>query len=328
MEGGQTMRAIVVHDVGGAEKLLYEETPVPTPGHRDLLVEVAAAGLNYIDTYHRGGLYPLSTPFTPGLEGAGTVIDVGADVSRFSPGDRVVWTVVLGSYAEKHVVPEDKALDVPEGVSSKDAAAVILQGITAQYLVTSTYLVESGDICLIHAGAGGVGLLLTQMVKELDGVVITTVGAEAKAGLSREAGADTVINYKSTDFAEEVVSQYGERPLAVVYDGVGASTFHRGLELLRPRGTMVTFGNASGAPDPVSPLDLMRHGSLYVTRPTLMDYTATPAELAWRAGDVLSRVESGRLSVRIGAEFPLADAEAAHIALEARQTTGKVLLIP
>lgn len=289
---------------------------------------VRSAGLNYIDTYHRRGLYPMTTPFTPGLEGAGEIVGVGSEVSGLAPGDRIAWTGVLGSYAEQHVIPMDKAVAIPQGVSDKQAAAVMLQGITAQYLVTSTYPLQHGDRCLIHAGAGGVGLLLTQMAKQAGAEVVSTVGAEEKVALSKSAGADLVINYNVDDFKSVIESRYGEHAIDVVYDGVGAATFGDGLDVLRPRGMMVTFGNASGPPDPVSPLDLMRKGSLFLTRPTLGDYTATPEELASRAADVLERVGSGALTVTIGAEYALGEAADAHRALEGRATTGKVLIVP
>ncbi|MDX1467814.1 MAG: quinone oxidoreductase [Acidimicrobiia bacterium] len=322
------MRAIVVEETGGPDALQLREVPEPVPGPSDVLVDVEAIGLNFIDTYHRGGLYPMQTPFIPGLEGAGSIADVGKDVARFRVGDRVVWSSVIGTYAERHVVPADKAIAVPEGATTTQAAAVILQGLTAQYLATSTYPVSDADVCLIHAGAGGVGLLLTQMVKARGATAITTVGSEEKVKLSREAGADRVINYVEDDFESEVVSLYGERPLTVVFDGVGNATFEAGLRLLRPRGMMVTFGNASGPVEAVPPLELMRQGSLFMTRPTLFDYTRTREELEERANEVLEGVATGDLRVHIGAEYALADAAMAHRSMEARQTAGKVILTP
>lgn len=322
------MRSIVVHHKGGPEKLVLDE--VPDPGVRDghVTVAVAAAGLNFIDTYHRGGLYPMDTPFTPGLEGAGTVVDVGAGVESISAGDRVAWSGVMGSYAELVLIPAEKAVLIPEGVTEKQAAAVMLQGITAHYLVTDTYPLKAGERCLIHAGAGGVGLLLTQMAKSIGAEAITTVGSEVKVEASRGAGADFVVNYGEDDFKQAIEAEYGPKPVDVVYDGVGAATFERSLELLRPRGMMVTFGNASGPPDPVSPLDLMRRGSLFLTRPTLMDHTASRQELVTRATEVLGQVAGGDLHVTVGAEYALADAAEAHRALEGRETIGKVLILP
>ena len=322
------MRAVVVETTGGPEVMELRQVPDPVPGADDLLVDVAAIGLNFIDTYHRGGLYPMSIPFTPGLEGAGTVVAVGADVTGFQLGDSVVWLGVLGTYAERHVVPAEKAIAVPEGVTMDQAAAVALQGVTAQYLTASTYPVSESDVCLIHAGAGGVGLLITQMVKAKRATAITTVGSEEKAELSRNAGADHVINYGETDFETDIVRRYGERPISVVFDGVGRDTFEAGLRLLRPRGMMVTFGNASGPVESVSPLELMRQGSIFLTRPTLADYTRTRDELHQRTAEVLHTVRSGALKVHIGGEYDLSEAAEAHLALEERKTTGKVILRP
>lgn len=322
------MRAILVEEVGGPEVMTVREVPDPVPGPKDLLVDVEAIGLNFIDTYQRGGLYPMPTPFTPGLEGAGTVTSVGEEVNGFGVGDRVVWLGVLGTYAERHVVPAEKAISVPGGVTTSQAAAVALQGVTAQYLTTSTYPVSGSDVCLIHAGAGGVGLLLTQMVKAKGATAITTVSTEEKAEVSRGAGADLVINYSETGFEDEIVSRHGDRPISVVYDGVGRDTFESGLRLLRARGVMITFGNASGPVEPVSPLELMRQGSIFLTRPTLADYTRTREELEQRAAEVLEAVERGDLAVHIGGEYALGDAPEAHRLLEARRTTGKVILRP
>lgn len=322
------MRAIVVHETGGPENLVLEEVPEPTPGPGELLVEVDAAGLNYIDTYHRGGLYPMDFPLTPGLEGAGTVVGLGSGVTDFNEGDRVGWVSVLGSYAERHVVPADKAIPIPDGVDTGTVAAVLLQGLTAHYLATDTYPLVKEDICLIHAGAGGVGLLLTQIAKSRGARVITTVGTEAKAELSRAAGADQVINYAEEDFQQQVEDAFGANALSVVYDGVGASTFMKSLDLLRPRGMMVTFGNASGPPPDISPLLLSQKGSIFLTRPTMFHYLRTREELLARANDLFQWIADGSLEVRIGAEFNLADAADAHRALEGRKTTGKVLIRP
>ena len=322
------MKAIVIHEKGGPENLTLEEVAEPKPGPDELLVEVDAAGLNYIDTYHRGGLYPMDFPLTPGLEGAGTVVGLGSGVTDLDEGDRVGWVSVLGSYAERHVVPADKAIPIPEGLDTSTVAAVLLQGLTSHYLATDTYPLGDDDICLVHAGAGGVGLLLTQIAKLRGALVATTVGTEHKAELSRDTGADLVINYADRDFKEEVEAAYGVNALDVVYDGVGAATFMKSLDLLRPRGMMVTFGNASGPPPEISPLILSQKGSIFLTRPTMSHYLRTREELLARANDLFQWIADGDLAVRIGAEFDLADAADAHRALEDRKTTGKVLIRP
>jgi NADPH:quinone reductase len=328
MEGRENMKAIVVRESGGADKLLFEEVQDPTPGEGKLVVEVKAAGLNFIDTYHREGLYPLDLPFTPGLEGAGTVTDVGEGVDDFEVGDRVAWVSVLGSYAERHLVPAADAIPVPDQVDSDLAAGVMLQGITAHYLATSTFPLNEGDRCLVHAGAGGVGLLLTQIAKRMGAHVITTVGTEEKAELSRSAGADDVIVYTEVGFKVEIENRYGPNSLDVVYDGVGAATFDNSIDLLRPRGTMVTFGNASGPVPVVSPLLLAQKGSIFLTRPTMKHYMRTREELMERVGDLFDWVADGSLDVRIDRTYPLEEAAKAHQALEGRETTGKVLLHP
>lgn len=322
------MRAIVIRESGGPEKLLLENVEEPQAGEGELLVSVTAAGLNFIDTYQRRGLYPIDMPFTPGLEGAGTVVDVGADAGGFSPGDQVGWTDVIGSYAELIRLPVSRAIAVPSNVPEKVVAAVLLQGLTAHYLVTDTYPLSEGDRCLIHAGAGGVGLLLTQMAKAKGAEVITTVGSANKEEASRAAGSDMVINYSDQDFKEAVEERYGPNSLHVVYDGVGAATFERGLDLLRLRGMMVTFGSASGPAPDIAPLTLAQKGSLFLTRPTLFHHVAGPGELQTRADDVLSQADSGSLTVLIGAEYPLEKAADAHRALEGRETMGKVLILP
>lgn len=322
------MKAIVINEAGGPDRLAYEETAEPSPGPGQVLVDVAAAGLNYIDTYHRSGLYPMEYPFTPGVEGAGTVTAVGHEADGFTVGDRVAWCLAVGSYAEKHAVPTLRTVHVPDNVDLEIAAALMVQGVTAHYLVTDTFPLSKGDTCLIHAGAGGVGLLLTQMAARIGARVITTVGTREKAELSRKAGADDVIVYTEKDFKEEVESLLGSHAIDVVYDGVGQATFDKGLDLLRPRGLMVTFGNASGPVHEVSPLVLSQKGSLFLTRPTLGDYVQTNEELAKRAAEVFSWVEAGELDVTISDRNPLSEAAQAHRALEARETTGKVLLIP
>ncbi len=322
------MHAILVERTGGPEVLRWVEVEDPTPGPDEVLVELAAAGLNFIDTYHRTGLYPVELPFVPGMEGAGVVEAVGAEVSTFRPGDRVAWPLHLGSYAEKVVVPATDLVPVPDEVDLETAAAVLLQGMTAHYLVHDTYPLADGERCLVHAAAGGVGLALVQMAKRLGAEVFATAGGPEKVALAEEAGADHVIDYRARDFAEVIGEIAGPKPLHVVYDGVGAATFDASLELLRPRGMMVTFGNASGPVDPVPPLRLSQLGSLYLTRPTLGDYIATREELEGRARDLFSWIADGSLTVRIGERLPLPEAAHAHELLEARRTTGKVLLIP
>ena len=322
------MKAIVVPEPGGPEQLILTDVPDPIPGPDDLLVDVEAAGLNYTDVYHRNGLYDLALPFTPGLEGAGVVVGLGEQVTEFEVGDMVGWTNVLGSYAERHVVPSERAIPIPSGVDTATVAAVLLQGLTAHYLATDTFRLAPGDKCLVHAGAGGVGLLLTQIAKQRGAEVFTTVSTTDKADRSIEAGADHVIVYTESDFEEEVDLIAGPKALDVVYDGVGAATFMKSLELLRPRGLMVTFGNASGPVPEISPLILAQKGSLFLTRPTMAHYLQTREELLSRCVDLFTWIREGRLKVHIDAEFALADAAAAHRALEGRETTGKVLIRP
>jgi NADPH2:quinone reductase len=322
------MKAIVIHEAGGPDKLRLEQVTEPTPGPADLLVDVDAAGLNFIDTYQRSGLYPLAFPFTPGVEGAGTVAAVGDGVTGFSVGDRVGWVGVLGTYAEKHIVAAERAIPIPIGMETDVVAAVLLQGITAHYLANDTFPLKKGDRCLIHAAAGGVGLLLTQIAVMKGAMVVTTVGSEEKAELSRAAGADEVIVYRQVDFKEEVEKLIGANSLDVVFDGVGAATFDKGLDLLRPRGMMVTFGNASGPVPAVAPLILAEKGSIFLTRPTMAHYIQTRDELLSRANDLFDWVSTGALDVRIGHRYPLGRAGDAHRALEGRETTGKVLLHP
>lgn len=322
------MKAIVVHEAGGPEKLAMEQVAEPSPGAGELLVDVMSAGLNFIDTYQRGGLYPLDFPFTPGLEGTGTVAALGDGVKGFSVGDRVGWVSVLGTYAERHIVPVEKVVPIPDGIDTDLAAGVLLQGITAHYLANDTFPLQQGHRCLIHAAAGGVGLLLTQIATMKGAMVITTVGTPEKAELSRAAGADEVIVYRDVDFKDEVERVVGAHNLDVVFDGVGAATFDKGLDLLRPRGMMVTFGNASGPVPAIPPLVLAEKGSLFLTRPTMSHYIQTREELIARAKDLFDWISAGTLHVRIGHEYPLAQAADAHRALEGRETTGKVLLHP
>lgn len=322
------MHAIRVSSTGGPDVLEVADLPEPKAGDGEVVVEIAAAGVNFIDTYQRGGLYPVDLPITLGMEGAGTVTEVGPGVADFRVGDRVAWCDVPGSYAQRATLPAARAVLVPGDVELPTAAAVMLQGLTAHYLTRDAFPLQAGQRCLVHAGAGGVGLLLIQMAKRIGAEVFTTVGDEAKADLARAAGADHVILYRQTDFGDVVEQLAGPKALHVVYDGVGRTTFARGLELLRPRGTMVTFGNASGPVDPVAPLRLSQLGSLFLTRPMLAHYVADQQELRARAADVLDWVATGELEARIGERFPLMDAAEAHRRLEGRHTSGKVLLIP
>ena len=322
------MQAIVMSSVGGPEVLEYTTADQPNAGPGQAVIKVAAAGLNYIDTYHRGGMYPVTFPFTPGLEGSGTIVEIGDGVTDFAVGDQVAWTNCPGSYAEFVLASVSDLVPVPDGIEMETAAAMPLQGMTAQYLVRDTFRLEPGNRCLIHAGAGGVGLLVIQMAKIIGAEVFTTVSSAEKAELATAAGADHVIRYDQVDFADTIEEIAGPKPLDVVYDGVGATTFNDGLRLLRMRGMMALFGAASG---PVPPFDLQllaRNGSLFVTRPTLFHYIASRDDLLRRADEVFGWISSGELQMRIGQTWPLAEAADAHRALEARATTGKTLLIP
>ncbi len=322
------MHAIQVHKTGGPDRLRLEECPDPQAGPGQLVVSVVAAGVNYIDTYHRGGIYQLGLPFTPGLEGSGIVEAVGTDVSEFAAGDRVAWTDQMGSYAERATVSAGRAVKVPAEFSLMNAAAIMLQGITAHYLATDTFPLDSSHRCLIHAGAGGVGRLLIQLARRAGAEVFTTVSTREKAELASEAGATHVINYTSEDFVEAVEQIAGDRSLDVIYDGVGQSTFERGLTLLKPRGLMVLYGQSSGVVRPFDLGALARLGSLYVTRPTMGHYIATRTELQRRADALFALVANSELELTIDRTVPLAEAASAHRALEARETAGKVLLIP
>jgi len=321
------MKAIRVHRWGGPEVLQLEEVPAPTPGPGQVVVRVEAAGINFIDVYQRTGHYKTPLPFTPGQEAAGTVTAVGAGVTAPRVGDRVAYTGVLGAYAEYAVVPADRVVALPDAVSAEQGAAAMLQGMTAHYLATSTYPLKPGDACLVHAAAGGVGLLLCQIAKARGARVIGTASTREKAALARAAGADDVILYTEQDFEVEVKRLAGAG-LQVVYDSVGKTTFEKGLNCLQPRGMMVLFGQSSGPVGPFDPQVLNQKGSLYLTRPTVANYIATRAELLARAGDVLAWVRDGKLKLRIAHTFPLAEAAEAHRQLEGRKTTGKVLLIP
>ncbi|MFD3006554.1 quinone oxidoreductase family protein [Thermus tengchongensis] len=319
------MKAVRVHQTGGPEVLRLEDIPIPEPGPGEVLVRLLAIGVNYIDTYKRKGLYPMPLPFTLGEEGAGVVEKVGEGVLGVAPGDKVAFANVQGAYAEYQVVPAERLVPVPEGLDPKLAAAVLLQGMTVHYLLKSTYPVAPGDQVLVHAGAGGVGLLLIQWAKRLGATVYATASTEAKRALAKEAGADYALPYEGFAQAVKALSGGG---VDVVYDGVGQSTFEGSLEALRPRGYLVLFGQSSGPVPPLDPQVLNRKGSLFLTRPTLHHYTASRKELLFRAGEVFQAVREGWLRVRIGAEFPLEKAREAHEALEGRRTTGKVLLIP
>ncbi|MEU5695973.1 quinone oxidoreductase [Actinosynnema sp. NPDC020468] len=321
-------KAVVVNRTGGPEVLEYTDVDPKTPGPGDLLVDVAAAGVNYIDTYHRAGRYPLPLPFGIGLEGAGRVVEVGAEVTSFRVGDRVAWHGTLGSYAEQAVVPAADALLVPEGVDDDVAAALPLQGLTAHFLVRSTFEVSGGHTVLVHAAAGGVGLLLVQLAAARGARVLATVSTAEKEALAREAGAAEVIRYDEVDFAARVRSLTSGAGVDVVYDGVGASTYEGSLASLRPRGLLALYGAASGPVPPLDPQILNQHGSLFLTRPSLGAYTATREELDWRAGELFGAVADGSLKVRIGGRYALSDAKRAHEDLEGRRTTGKLLLTP
>lgn len=315
-----------MHTTGGPDVMQVEDVADPTPAPDGLVVEVGAAGVNYIDTYHRSGLYTMPLPLTPGLEGSGAVVAVGADVADWKVGDKVAWTGAIGSYAELVALPAASAVAVPAGVGDDVAAASMLQGLTAHYLIHSTYPLAAGEKCVVHAAAGGVGLLLVQMAKMRGAEVFATVGTDDKAELARGAGADHVIMYRDVDFAEAIEEIAGKNAIDVVYDGVGASTFAGGLRVLRRRGMMATFGNASGPVEAVTPIQSSAAKSLFLTRPSLFDYISAPGELRSRSDEMFGWIASGALDVRIGLELPLADATSAHEQLEGRQTTGKVLL--
>lgn len=320
------MRAIVVSANGGPDVLVPSDVPEPSGGESDLIVDVVAAGVNFIDIYQREGLYPLPLPYTPGLEGAGIVRSIGSAVSEFSPGDRVAWTGHLGSYAEVVAVPEDKAVLVPDTVSLDTAAGIMLQGLTAHYLVTSVYEISRGDAALVHAAAGGVGLLLCQMIRQRGGDVIGTVSTDAKAEAALAAGAKHIIRYDTEDVVDRVRELTGGKGVAVVYDGVGRDTFEASLHSLAPRGVMALFGQSSGPVGPFDPQILNQLGSLVLTRPSLAHFTQDAAELRWRASEVFQDLGEGTLSVSLHGTYPLEDASRAHEDLAARITSGKLLL--
>jgi NADPH2:quinone reductase len=321
------MKAIRVREHGGPEVLKLEEVEVAAPGPGEARVRIEAAGLNFIDVYHRTGLYPNTLPFTPGLEAAGVVTAVGEGVTDVKAGDRVAYTDQLGAYAEEAVVKASRLVPVPERLTTRDAAAAMLQGMTAHYLTHSTFPLQPGHVCLVHAGAGGVGLLLIQMAKRRGARVLATVSTEEKAALARGAGADDVIRYDQVDFEAEARRLTGGLGVNVVYDSVGKDTFDRSLASLALRGMLALFGQSSGTVPPFNP-GLLSKGSLFLTRPTLFHYVADTESLRARSSEVLDWIATGNLSLRIGATYPLAEAAEAHRALQGRRTTGKVLLVP
>ena len=323
------MKAIQIRETGGPEVLELVELPIPTPGPGQVLIRVEAVGVNFIEIYFRKGQYKSTLPMVPGSEAAGTVEELGPGVNGFTPGDVVASTGVLGSYAEYALVPAAQLIKVPDGLCPEKAAAALLQGMTAHYLAYSTFPLKAGDTALIHAGAGGVGLLLTQMAsKRIGARVITTVSSEAKAELSREAGATDVILYTEQNFETEVKRLTGGKGVDVVYDSVGKTTFEGSLNCLRPRGLLALFGASSGAVPPVDLIQLSGKGSLYITRPTLWHYVATRSELEWRAGEVLEWAAKGELNLRTEHMYALTEAAQAQTDMENRKTTGKILLEP
>ncbi len=325
---GTDIKAIRVHETGGPEVLNWTEVDRPEPGPGEAVVQLAAIGVNYVETYFRRGIYKMPVPFTPGAEGAGVVVAVGPEVDAIAVGDRVGSVSLGGSYAEYASAKASRLIRLPDTVPTEAAAGVLLQGLTAHYLCHDSYPIGEGETCLVHAGAGGVGRLVIQMAKMRGASVIATAGGPDKVALAASAGADHVIDYTATEFGQVVEELVGPKALAAVYDGVGAATFDRGLELLRPTGTMVVFGQASGVVPPFDVGRLSALGSLYITRPTLGTYVAADEDLHRRANDVLGWMAGGDLEVRIPHTWALAEAADAHVALEARQTTGKILLIP
>jgi len=322
------MKAIQVKQTGGPEAMQLEEVPVPQPKSNEAIVKLSASGVNFIDVYFREGRYKSVAPFVLGQEGAGIVNAVGSEVTSVKNGDRVAWTGLMGSYAEYACVPSDRLVSIPAGVTDEQAAAAMLQGMTAHYLSHDTYPLKRGETALVHAAAGGVGLLLVQMAHQIGARVLATVSSEEKAKLAREAGADEVILYTQSDFEAETRRLTGGKGVDVVYDSVGKTTFEKGLNILRPRGYMVLFGGSSGAVPPFDLIALSQKGSLYVTRPTLVNYIATREDLVARSSAVFGMIAAGKLKLRIEHKYPLADAQKAHRDLEGRKTTGKLLLVP
>src|SRR5580700_1549833 len=322
------MKAIQVKQVGGPEAMEVVELPVPQPKANEAVVKLAASGVNFIDVYHREGRYKVALPFIPGQEGAGVVTEVGAEVKSVKAGDRVAWSGPLGSYAEYAALPVDRLVPIPHSVSDQQAAAAMLQGMTAHYLSHDTFPLKKGETALVHAAAGGVGLLLVQMAHNIGARVIATISTEAKAKLASEAGADEIILYTHADFEAETKRLTGGKGVDVVYDSVGKTTFDKGLNILRPRGMMVLFGGSSGAVPPFDLIILTHKGSLFLTRPSLGNYISTREELVARSGAVFSMIAAGKLKLRIEHTYPLAEAQRAQRDLEGRKTTGKLLLIP
>jgi NADPH2:quinone reductase len=322
------MQAIQVSRAGGPEVLTPTDLPVPSPKPNEALVEIKASGVNFIDVYFREGRYPTQLPFVNGQEAAGVVVQTGSEVTNVQRGDRVAYTSTLGSYAQYAAVPDSRLVKIPDELEFEQAAAAMLQGMTAHYLLYSTYPLKKDETALIHAAAGGVGQLLVQMAKRIGARVIGTAGTQEKAQLARDAGADECIVYTEADFETETRRLTDGKGVEVVYDGVGAATFDKDLDVLRPRGYLVLFGGASGAVPPFDLIKLSQKGSLFITRPTLGHYTATREELEWRAGDVLQWIARGDLKLSIHKTYPLASAGDAHRDLEGRKTTGKLLLIP
>jgi len=322
------MKAILVKQTGGPEIMEVVDLPVPGPKANEAVVKLSASGVNFIDVYYREGRYKAALPFTPGQEGAGVVTAVGSDVKSVKPGDRVAWSHLLGAYAEYAAVAADRLVPIPAGVTDQQAAAAMLQGMTAHYLSHNSYPLKRGETALVHAAAGGVGLLLTQMAHNIGARVIATVSTEEKAKLAREAGANEIIFYTRTDFEAETKRLMNGKGVDVVYDSVGKTTFEKGLNILRPRGMMVLYGGSSGGVPPFDPIILTQKGSLYLTRPSLGNYIATREELVERSSSVFGMIISGKLKLRIEHTYPLAEAQRAHRELEGRKTTGKLLLIP
>ena len=320
------MKAVYASCPGPAANLVFGELPTPSPGPGQALVKIVTSGVNFIDVYFRTGLYKADSPVLLGMEAAGIVESVSPDVTIIKPGDRVAYAMARGSYAEYAVIPAWQLVPIPDGLHFNSAAATMLQGMTAHYLSHSTFPLQKGHTCIVHAAAGGVGNLLVQIAKKAGARVIATVGTDAKAELARQAGADHVVNYSTQDFQSEARGFTSGKGVDVVYDSVGAATFMKSLDSLKPRGMMVTYGNASGPVPAVEPLLLNQKGSLFLTRPSLGAYAATREELLWRSGDLFRWIQSGELKLRIEHTYPLANARQAHEDLEARRTTGKLLL--
>ena len=320
-------KAIVLNENGGPEILKLQEIEIPQPQDDEVLIKQTAIGLNLIDTYHRSGLYPLPLPAIIGSEGAGKVVSVGKNVSEFQTGDRVTYLVSLGAYCEYRTIPAKLLVKIPESISDNLAAAMMLKGCTAQYLLKQTYKVSKGDTVLVHAAAGGVGLIACQWAKHLGATVIGTVGSEEKCELVRSYGCDYPINYNEKDFVSEVHKITGPNKLPVVYDSVGQETFQKSMDCLRPKGLLVSYGNASGAPNPVDVLTLMQKGSLFLTRPTLADYTLDRKAIIDIAEDLFDVISKGVVKIEINQKYPLSDAKQAHIDIEERKTTGSTILI-